>query len=182
MIEGNGAAPPFLCRLVSLVEVSVVANQKVDLVGIKVAIVICLPQDFVPTVDAFQLRIIWQLYVMPAASFREGCVTQATYDVRCNVAASVNGLVVAQVCRGLPICFFAHDSYPATNASLRVTSMIDNPRHDFLVSADCFDAVQRLCHATFERELWTCALCSYARRIRLLGYTGFGSEPFLCFL
>jgi hypothetical protein len=96
MVNRDGAAPSFLCRSVSLVEMRVMANQTVDLVGIQYAVVISLVQYFVAAVDAFQLRIIWKLYAVPAVGFCKACFTQATHGVCCDVSASVKGLVVAQ--------------------------------------------------------------------------------------
>jgi hypothetical protein len=69
MIQCNRTGPPFFCRLVSLVEVRVVANKTVNLVRIEYTMVTFLAQDFVAAADAFQLRIVWQLYVMPAVGF-----------------------------------------------------------------------------------------------------------------
>ena len=98
MIQRNSTGPPFFSRLVSLVEVRVVANKTVDVVRIEYTIVTFLAQDFVDAADALQLRIVWQLYVMPAVGFRECCVAQATHGVCSNVATSIEWLVVAQVC------------------------------------------------------------------------------------
>ena len=69
MIQRNSTGPPFFSRLVSLVEVGVVANKTVNLVRIEYTVITLLAQDFVPAPDAFQLRIVWQLYVMPAVGF-----------------------------------------------------------------------------------------------------------------
>ncbi len=69
VIQCHSTGPPFFCRLLSLVEVRVVANKAVNLVPIEYTIVTFLAQDFVPAADAFQLSIVWQLYVMPAVSF-----------------------------------------------------------------------------------------------------------------
>ena len=99
---------------------------------------------------------------MPTDRFREGCITQATHSVCCNVSASIERLVVAYILRSLPFCFPAHGSDPMTNALRGVTSMIDDPREDFDVSVDRLDAMQGLCHGTFDGELNICALCSNA--------------------
>ena len=69
MIKSNSTGPPFFSRLVSLVEVRVVANKTVNLVRIEYTMIIFLAQDFVPAADACQLRIVWQLYIMPAVGF-----------------------------------------------------------------------------------------------------------------
>ena len=98
MIQRNGTGPPFFCRLVSLVEVRVVANKTVNPGRIGYTMVIFLAQDFVAAADGFQPRIVWQLYVMPAVGFRESCLAQATHGVCRNVATSIERLVVAQVC------------------------------------------------------------------------------------
>ena len=69
MIQCNNTSPPFFTRLVSLVEVRVVANKTVNLIRIEYTMVTFLAQDFVAAADAFQLRILWQLYMMPAVGF-----------------------------------------------------------------------------------------------------------------
>ena len=69
MIQRDSTGPPFFSRLVSLIKMRVVAHKTVNLVGIEYTMVIFLTQDFVTAVDAFQLRIVWQFYVMPAVSF-----------------------------------------------------------------------------------------------------------------
>ena len=65
-----------------------------------------------------------------------------------------------------------------TNALLGTASMIDDSHEDFNVSADCLDAMQRLCHGTLEGELcnasWNKLLCSNA-------YWD-DSEMLICFL
>ena len=66
MIQRNSTAPPFFSRLVSLVEVRVVANKTINLVRIEDTLIIFLAQEFVSTADALLLRIVWQLYVVPA--------------------------------------------------------------------------------------------------------------------
>ena len=98
MIECNSTGPPFFSRLVSLVEVRVVANKTVNLVRIEYTILGLLAQGFVTAVDAFRLRIVWQLYVMPTVGYCESRVAQATHGVCRNVATSIERLVIAQVC------------------------------------------------------------------------------------
>ena len=66
MIQRNSTAPPFFSRLVSLVEVRVVANKTINLVRIEDTLIIFLAQEFVSTADALLLRIVWQLYVVSA--------------------------------------------------------------------------------------------------------------------
>ena len=66
MIQRHGTGPPFFSRLVSLIEVRLVANKTLHLVRVEYTSIILLAQDFVLAADAFQLRIVWQLYVMPA--------------------------------------------------------------------------------------------------------------------
>ena len=66
MIQRNSTAPPFFSRLMSLVEVRVVANKTINLVRIEDTLIIFLAQEFVSTADALLLRIVWQLYVVPA--------------------------------------------------------------------------------------------------------------------
>jgi hypothetical protein len=54
MVDGNGAAPPFLCGVLSLVEMRIMAYQTVDLIGIQYAIVASHVQDLVAAMDAVQ--------------------------------------------------------------------------------------------------------------------------------
>jgi hypothetical protein len=98
MVDGDGAAPPFLFGLMPLIQMRVMAHQTVDLIAIQYAVVISYVQDFVAAVDAFLLRIIWKSYAVPAVCFRKGCVTKATNGVCSDVSASVKRLVVAQIC------------------------------------------------------------------------------------
>ena len=69
MIQRNSTCPPFFSRLVSLVEVRIVANKTVNLVRIECTILALLAQDFVAAADAFLLRIVRQLYVMPTVGY-----------------------------------------------------------------------------------------------------------------
>ena len=69
IIQRNSSGPPFFSRLVSLVEVRVVANKAINFVRLEYTLITFLAQDFVPAADALQLRIIWQWYVMPAVGF-----------------------------------------------------------------------------------------------------------------
>ena len=69
MIQRNSSGPPFFSRLVSFLQVRVVANKTVNLVRFEYTLITFLAQDFVPAADAFQLRIVWQLYHMPAVGF-----------------------------------------------------------------------------------------------------------------
>ena len=39
VVNSDGAAPPSLCRLVSLIKMGIVANKTIDLVGFQYAIV-----------------------------------------------------------------------------------------------------------------------------------------------
>ena len=55
MVNSDGAAPPFLRRLVSLVKMGIVANKMIDLFGFKYAIVTSLAQCFVALLDALYL-------------------------------------------------------------------------------------------------------------------------------
>ena len=89
MIQRHGTSPPFFGRLVSLDEVTLVANKSVNLVRIEHTIVIFLPQEFATADDAFQLCIVWQSYVIPIVGFSESCVVQATHGVCRNVAKSI---------------------------------------------------------------------------------------------
>ena len=63
MIECNSTGPPFFSRLMSLVEVRVVANKTVNFVRIEYTLIILFMQDFVSAADSFQLCIVWQLYL-----------------------------------------------------------------------------------------------------------------------
>jgi hypothetical protein len=42
MINRDGTAPPFLCCLMPLVEVGIVANKSIDFIGFKYAVVTSL--------------------------------------------------------------------------------------------------------------------------------------------
>ena len=52
MIHRNSASPPFFRRLVSLVEVRVVANKAINFVRLEYTLITFLAQDFVPAADA----------------------------------------------------------------------------------------------------------------------------------
>ena len=69
MIQRNNTTPPLFTQCVSLVEVRVVANKTVNLIRIEYTMVTFFAQYFVVAADAFQLRIVWQLYVMPDVGF-----------------------------------------------------------------------------------------------------------------
>ena len=68
------------------------------------------------------------------------------------------------------------------NALLGMASVINDPRENFNVSIDRLDAMQRLCHRTFDGELNICGLCSNALLGTGLALTRFGSEMLPCFL
>lgn len=142
MVDRDGAAPPSTCRSMPVIEMRVLANQMVDLIGIQHAIVISLVQDVVAAVDAPQLHIICESHAAPAVCFRKDCVTQATDGVCSDVSASVKRLVVAQICGGLPICFSARGSHAVTGAILGATSMTDFSCHELHVFAAGFEAMQ----------------------------------------
>ena len=162
VINCDGAAPPFLCSLRTLIEVSVMTHETVDLIGIQYAIVISLVQYSVAAVDAFQLRIIWKSFAVPVASFRKGYVTQATHSICSDVPASIKRLVAGQICRCLPLRFSAHGNYSLTDAILGVTCVIDNSCHDVCLIAAGIEAMQHLCHCTFKIKLRSRMLCSSA--------------------
>ena len=69
IIQCNSTTPPLFSRLVCLVEVRVVANKTVNIIRIEHTMVTFLVQSGVAAADAFQLRIVWQLYVMPVVGF-----------------------------------------------------------------------------------------------------------------
>ena len=69
MIQRNSTSPPFFSRLVSLVEMRVVANKAINFVRLEYTLITFLAQDFAPAADAFQLCIVWQVYAMPYVGF-----------------------------------------------------------------------------------------------------------------
>ena len=101
---------------------------------------------------------------MPAIWSRQGGATQATDSICSDVSTSVKRLVVIQLCASLPSCFSARGSHAVTYALLEMGSVIGDSHEDFNVSADCLDAMQRLCHGALEGELcnasWDKLLCS----------------------
>jgi hypothetical protein len=135
MVNGDGAAPPFLCRLMPLIQTRVMAYRTIDLIRLQYAIVISHVQDFVAGLDAFQLRIVWKSYAVPAVCFCQGCLTQSTDGVCSDVPASIKRLVVTQLCGSLPTCSSAQGSHPVTDAILGATGMIDNSCHDIHIFA-----------------------------------------------
>ena len=99
---------------------------------------------------------------MPCVRFGECCFTQATHGIRCNVSASIDRLVVAQLFGYLPFRFSTHCSQAMTNALLRMASMVNDSDEDFKVLWYTFDATQGFCYGGFEAKLCTCILCSSA--------------------
>jgi len=53
MIQRNSTGPPFFSRMLSLVEVRVVANKAINFVRLEYTLITFLAQDFVPAADAF---------------------------------------------------------------------------------------------------------------------------------
>ena len=66
VVNRDGAAPPFLCCSLALVKLRIVSYKTVDLIAIQYAIVASHVQNLVAAVDAFQVRVIWEPYAMPA--------------------------------------------------------------------------------------------------------------------
>ena len=69
VIQRNSTSPPIFCGLWALIDVGVVTNQTIHFIRLKNTVVILLAQYFVAAANALALRIIWQLYLMPAIGF-----------------------------------------------------------------------------------------------------------------
>ena len=97
IIEGYCSRIPFFCSLLSLVDSRVVAHEDIDIVTIENSLAVLPAKNSIPTVDAVEQPVVFQLDVEPAVRFRERRVAQSTGSISCDVATSIKWLVVPEV-------------------------------------------------------------------------------------